>query len=322
MYQSSSVKTIAHSKPAERDHGALGIPSVRATTPGDEITDFQKYKITQENKLRSSEASTSQTGSYDTSPLRGSNHATNVPARRFHLTRDISTLLKANPAGGIRRPRAYIRPPLATFIEKHPIRSIDSPGINLRSSPVDSILEVKNATSITDAQAPLDEASILSKTPINPFLKPSPINTRSGNSIRDDPTTWDQDSDQLANELAALAFDIDPGDASEPPQVIPAVTKTAAHHKKESVPPDNDDDFILETYVRVKRDPNVDVLVYANTEVGVLIIDDENEDLWERYIHDDDDDDEWNEEDEDSNGKTDNLKVNHADSCSRRQSSE
>lgn len=289
---------------------------MRTSAPGDEVKDFAKYKAARNEEARRSEAPVlEEERTRDSSLLHKDSVTPSLPqqilsARRFHLTRNLSSLSETNPAGGLRRLKDSLRPPLATFIERRDAQAGIESSVYSRP-PVDSIVEVKDNTLTSDGTHALDDDAISRKTQINTFVRSPLPASKYGKSIRDDPTTWDHNSDQLANELAALAFDIDPADATEPPMVVPepAPTTIAANLPHE---PDDDhimmdggDDFVFETYVRVKNDVDSNHLdSRLNTEVGILIIDDVNEDLWEKYIHSDDDDDEWDEEDEDSNGKS------------------
>lgn len=300
------------SSTTSRDYKALGIPTVKSTIPGAETSDFAKYKAAQKGRddkdatkpaIQDAEYQSSSSFTNESSSPSIQRH---VSARRFHLTRDLSSSLRPNLAGGIRRSKHYLRPPLATFIEQSSPRKGNTSSIH-KKPPIDAIVELNDqiASASVDHQV-LTEDSIVKRTQINTFQRPPSAAVRHGYSIRDDPATWDHDSDQLANELAALAFDIDPADATEPPQVIAATPskKTGGELTDKDTVMEDDNDFVFETYIRVKYDADIQLTTPAHSsEIGVLVIDDENEDLWEKYVNSDNDDDEWDEEDDDSNGK-------------------
>ena len=59
-------------------------------------------------------------------------------------------------------------------------------------------------------------------------------------------------------------------------------------------------DFVYDTYV---RQPDTAVsLDEMNGNIGILVITEEDQEVWESYIEDEDSDKDWNSEEEDENG--------------------
>lgn len=80
---------------------------------------------------------------------------------------------------------------------------------------------------------------------------------------------------------------------------------------------DSDDgDFVYDTYV---REPDTAVSIdEMNGNIGILVITEEDQEVWESYIDEDDSDKDWNSEEEDENGTIPDLCFGmvEADSCS------
>lgn len=157
------------------------------------------------------------------------------------------------------------------------------------------------APNASDAEAPSIEILEASKrTTTNTFLQASNQTARKGTSIRDHPSTWNHDSDQLADELAALAMELDPAIKEK----ADAEERKSTHAPRDTAitPPDRDDNYVFETYIRVRHDDQTPdpMDTTGPNNVGVLVIEEEDEDLWAKYVASDDDTD-WDEED--SNGK-------------------
>jgi hypothetical protein len=249
----------------------------------------------------------------------GSKSAPTTPAqqaRRFHLARHISSVLSPNAAGGIRKSKNAIRPPLATFVEKHGSALDHAQNPLYRGKPVDKILEVPDdglpggVESLRDKEPILDTLDASKRHLTSTFVQARPQKIRNGTSIRDDPSTWDLESDQLADELAALAMEFDPDlqqkvDAERPktpPPAPPDVVMTT---------PDREEDYIYETYVRLPYDAHTLPTTDTQSNYGILVIGEDDEDLWHKYVESEDDTD-WDEED--SNGENQRLVTTaHAD---------
>ncbi|EXJ64232.1 hypothetical protein A1O7_00568 [Cladophialophora yegresii CBS 114405] len=226
-------------------------------------------------------------------------------ARRFHLARHISSVLSPHAAGGIRKSKHFIRPPLATFIERHGAVFDHEQNPLYRGKPVDKMLEVPKEESSRhtipeEGEEPtLDTLNALTRSPTNTFVQARPKTIRNGTSIRDHPSTWDLDSDQLADELAALAMEFDPElkdrVEAEPPKERP-VSPPPAPRDVAMTTRDQEDGYIYETYVRVPYDGDPGDTTNLQSNYGILVIDDEDEDLWQKYV-DSEDETDWDEED-------------------------
>jgi hypothetical protein len=156
----------------------------------------------------------------------------------------------------------------------------------------------------------LDILNASTRSPTNTFVQARPKTIRNGTSIRDHPSTWDLESDQLADELAALAMEFDPElqdkvkaapptERPTPPPDLQDVAKTTR---------DREDPYIYETYVRMPYDGDPGTTTNLQSNYGILVIDEEDEDLWQKYV-DSEDETDW--DDEDSNGelRTFNLSI-------------
>ena len=221
-------------------------------------------------------------------------------ARRFHLTRTLSSIHHPDLSGGIRKPSTKLRPPVPTFIER---QSAALAGRELHSkSPIDRILNAAptKAAPTGHAEPPLEHGlakAMNSEVEVTAFVKPVQPTKKLGTSINDHPSTWDLESDQLADELSRLAMEMDADSRMESSNIPrPVVSKQVT-----SVDSDVDmaDEFVYETYVRVSRD-GPELIESPLTNVGVLVIDDEDEKLWQTYMEDEEEA-EW--DDEDSNGE-------------------
>jgi len=277
-----------------------GIPVVKSTQPGDEVKDFQRYKAFQ--NLRKNE-STVNSISGPSNATRHTKPPQNV--RRFHLTRDLSTALRPQPSGGIRKSKSSLRPHLPTFVERYQATKVHDASFHAES-PVDRLIRsAKPGGHDIGPEQIIENESNVEKRKVQMFQKPSYV-VKTGKSLHDDPATWDVNSDQLADELAALALEMDP-DArpgySPSPQKVQDQALPVTHLAAK--PLDELHEFVYETYIRVQQDPLADLDLVANSNsLGYLVIDEEEEDLWDQYLREDEDeDDDWDEEDEDSNAE-------------------
>lgn len=277
-----------------------GIPTVRWTSPGDEKKDFEKLKAA----LRSQEGKENEKASHSTTSDESSSSqpALTTPAsdttalekaRRFHLTRHLSSVLSPNASGGIRKQKLSIRPPLATFVERQSAVFSHEQNPMYQGHPVDKVLEIAQGD---NTEASLEALSASRRHATKTFVQAGPGTAKTGTSIRDHPSTWDHQSDQLADELAALAMELDPDARPEPEPEQPTPSVPPVKDVAMSSP-DGDDDYVYETYVRIQAGTETQP---ALSNVGILVIEDEDEDLWQKYV-DSDDDTDWDEED--SNGE-------------------
>ena len=115
--------------------------------------------------------------------------------------------------------------------------------------------------------------------------------------MHDHQSSWDYDSDQLAEELAAFALEISREEGHE---YQPSTTKESQGVGVKDILVDVDEDFIYDTYIRVPVAAGSKGEASPN-DVGLLIIDDKDQELWQKFAESDDDS-EWDEDDPDSNG--------------------
>ncbi|KAI1610556.1 hypothetical protein EDD36DRAFT_467616 [Exophiala viscosa] len=289
-----------------------GVPTVRWTSPGDEKRDYEKLKASLKAQANTDTAGTNARHSQDAATGSQSAPATPISteslqaARRFHLARNLSSVLSPNSSGGIRKQKSGIRPPLATFVEKHGATFSHENNPLYRGEPVDKILDtskvgnLKNGVSEGVQDPDLETLRTSHRNATNTFLQATAKGAKKGTSIMDHPSTWDQESDQLADELAALAMELDPEvehkvEEQGPPTPLKNTTDTVMTSS------DREDEYIYETYIRVPYDDKTQhTLDLSPNNIGVLVITEEDEDLWLKYV-DSDDDSDW--DDEDSNAE-------------------
>ncbi|KAL6249884.1 hypothetical protein RBB50_003740 [Rhinocladiella similis] len=282
---------------------ADGIPAVRATAPGDDKKDFERLRT----NLKANEAgervidkpqtqTPADTGS-QSAPVTPVSKEKLESARRFHLARHLAPALTPNVSGGIRKQKLSIRPPLATFVERLGVKFRHEENPLYGGTPLDKILDVSPGETSAKSKEPTARAlQAAQRHATSTFLQNAPNSVREGNSIRDHPSTWDHESDQLADELAALAMELDPEAKErlerEDPLTLPPASKDLEVRFR-----DREEDYIFETYIRVRYDDETErLLALPDTSIGLLVIDEEDEDLWQRYVNSDDDTD-WDEED-------------------------
>ena len=317
------------SKPRERvrsasSHTTGGAPVVQATSPGAEARDALQRRAVRAQLLEkqkqniSSEAAEPPALSQDDSShtaLAGSIKAKHpLAARRFHLSRHGLAPASSTHWGGIRKHKHLDRPHLATFVEKHVDRlSCGGMLFSNKMSAVDRLIDdanfspqplsVMHSSSLDQPSNGASAGAGFSPKAIQPFVKAPNELVKTGNSIRDHPSTWNHDSDQLANELAAFALEI--SEAENSTKESQQQRKTPACRSPEIADSDMevDDIYVYETYLRVPRSelaPNYDE---NKGSIGVLVIEEQDEELWQTFAEDDEDSG-WDEEDGDSNGRS------------------
>lgn len=298
-----------------------GIPAVRSSAPGDDVRDYARLKEAWKARTEEQTSQPSQTqagaarnaaeGSSSPIPAEDRNLQQQQQPRRFHLTRNLSSVAPA--PGKIQRTKIDIRPPLATFVERRTASFKHKRNPIYQSDPVDKVIDLgqgeDGASQLVsgDQAHSLEELQSSKRAPTKSFVIAEAQSDRKGTSIQDHPSTWDHDSDQLADELAALAMELDPESRDKAAELEGQAEKTPS---PPPVPADSDrmvlddNDFVYETYIKVQHDAGQATLVDIDgwgTKIGVLVIDEEDEDLWNRYV-DSDHDDDWDEED--SNGES------------------
>lgn len=289
-----------------------GAPLVQTTTPGAEARDALLRKAAREQRLGKmqdlAEPLKSREQAAAPSPANRSldNEETKMKppysARHFRLARNTSSTISSRHPTGIRKHTQIDRFHLATIVEKHV--SLSKQGllqISDRPHPVDRIVDhaVIPGTKIEQSTPSVLEGG--AKT-VQPFMKTPANIAKTGNSIRDHPSTWDHDSDQLANELAAIALEIENENLSHKSGSWKASEPPRRHSPMIADPDlDMDEDYVYETFVRVPRSELPQDHKDTTTNIGMLVIEEEDEELWQTYAEDEEDS-EWDEEDADSNG--------------------
>lgn len=282
-------------------HAVSGIPIVRATSPGAESRDEAErrnaQKVLRDNYSPWQKLSTPvepvRSGLQETSPdNKGSQRTWSVATlRRFHLYHG-SRAGHSKCSSGIKKRKATQSNHLATFVERsHLSREASQLVDKVAKRQSDSGLRGGTIKSTTDCQTV--EGNVC---PVPERLR------RAGQSMHDHPSTWDQDSDQLADELAAFALEISQNEKHARQASAPAKAYCADIDDTHVV---MDEDFIYDTYIRVPISDGKDGDEPSN-DVGLLVIGDDDQELWQTYVESDDDS-EWDEEDPDSNGLFSNV---------------
>jgi Transcription factor Iwr1 len=230
-------------------------------------------------------------------------HKRPVAARRFHLSPSNLALAPSKHSGGIRKHKTHTRSHLATFVERHGDRvnngQLDASN---NSFAIDRLIDDAKF-SPNPASVPNSASACMGYSPklIRPFVKAPTAFAKTGHSIKDHPSTWDYDSDQLADELAAFSWEISGEDTAGkkdelqvelPGRRTPAIADTDT---------DMDDLYVYETYLRVPRSELSPSHEGTINSIGMLVIEERDEELWQTFAEDEEDS-EWDEDDADSNG--------------------
>ena len=268
------VDTVEPSQPFARNtdvlpcsNGGNGIPSIRHTTPGDEVSETVAYRTAARRQNRSLDGSAVELKPSD-------------PALE---SKELSTTAEPLELSG--------KTKLGPF----------QPASNKDAALVpshDGGIRKKSTTSKQMAVFIQSQRSAGSQAPQSVFHRQStqaaPL-IQKGESITDHPSTWNQQSDQLADELAALALDMDPELST-----VAEHGSTPSDHLTKSSEHEKDEDYVFETYVRM---PQAEYPVVGDVGAGIIVVEDDDQDFWETFT-DDAEDKTWDEEDADSNGKT------------------
>jgi hypothetical protein len=298
-------------------HATGGAPVVQATSPGAEFRDALQRRAAraqllqlQKENLSSGDSETPAVVEYDSSHkiiAHSAQPTLPLAARRFHLTPASS-----RHSGGIRKHKHHDRSHMATFVEKHVDRLSEGElqSFNKRSA-IDRLIDDANFSprAVSEQCEPsLDKSrngasTMVGYSPkhIEPFVKPPLELAKTGNSIRDHPSTWDHDSDQLANELAAFALEISEEDNSGKRDQQQMDTPGRRTREIVDTDMDMDDVYVYETYLRVPRSELSLHHEGKTNSIGMLVIEQQDEELWQTFAEDEEDS-EWDEEDADSNG--------------------
>ena len=290
----------------------LDIPQIRTTLPGEEVKEMKALKAAIKSRAEDREKlhHKAEGCAQHSDPLHETTPFSTVPikvplnARRFQLSREHATVGPSKLYGGVRKPVHRSKAQLATFVEKGFARMDLHSRIPTKSIPIDRIVEVRTSdgsnTGASHSSGPVEDRqqTITRHTLERPFVKTCANEARKGRSINSHPDTWDFDSDQLASELAAFAFELDPTGDSEPVKVpFKSVSSPITTDM-------GDDEYVYETYIRIPHnaDSQAEIDQHDMTaKIGVLVIAEEDEELWEAY-GESDGENEWDEEDADSNG--------------------
>lgn len=230
-------------------------------------------------------------------------HQRPVAARRFHLSPSNLALAASKHSGGIRKHKTQTRSHLATFVERHGDRvhrnQLDTSN---NSFAIDRLIDdagfrpnpasVQNSASAFMGYSP---------TLIQPFVKAPTAFAKTGNSIKDHPSTWDYDSDQLADELAAFALEISGEDTAGKKDELEVERPGRRTPEIADTDTDMDDLFVYETYLRVPRSKLSPSHEGKINSIGMLVIEERDEELWQTFAEDEEES-EWDEDDADSNG--------------------
>ena len=290
------------------------MPVVQSTPPGAEVRDALQRRAVRAQLLQQQKANLSSgdsglpgptenvAGDYFTD-AESAQPKRPVAARRFHLSPSNLALAPSKHSGGIRKHKTRSKCHLATFVERHVDRFNDG---QLRASIGSFVVDrlIDDAEFSPPAVTVADGTSAFvgySPKRIRSFVKPPAAPAKTGHSIKDHPSTWDHESDQLADELAAFALEISregqaPKKDDRQVEMPGRRTPEIAH-----IDMDIDELYVYETYLRVPRSELSPSREGKINSIGMLVIGEEDEELWQTFAEDEVDS-EWDEEDADSNG--------------------
>jgi hypothetical protein len=289
-----------------------GIPLIRTTLPGDEVNDMKALKAAIRSRAEGGgpvdvSKSRQLVSTETTVHVKTAMIKVPINARHFHLSREQERLGPPRLHAGVRKSVHYSKANLATFVEKGLARTDQHMQSANKVLPIDRVVEVMKADARDEghpnaAAYAEDQTQVLTtQTFDQSFVKPSAADAKTGRSINTHPSTWDFDSDQLASELAAFAFELDP--AGEADTMLPSKAISIAAGTELVM--QEEEEYIYETYIRLPHNAAIQTEIEQHNltaNIGVLIIAEEDEELWEAYAENDSDD-EWDEEDADSNGR-------------------
>ncbi len=159
---------------------------------------------------------------------------------------------------------------------------------------------------------------------------------KSGISIDTDPSRWDRDSIQLAKELQQFAVQHTNGSGG-PAELLKPISnlkfkpKVPARRHQDTqlqsatmfssrdnemelgINLEDEGEYVYDTYARQPSKPGkasvnlesmhlVSEIDGGNGKIGVLVITEEDQEIWETYAEDEDSEKDWNSEEEDENG--------------------
>lgn len=280
---------------AASSHVGSGIPVVRATSPGAEIRDEAERRAAQK-ALRhrfspvnvpepitpamhdAHKASLDEPAVQHETPLK--------PLRRFHLSHGPRTSHSIYLTG-IQKRKTSRKRHVATFVERSDSSRQGSELLGEIASQKSGLGGDEGMKNSLQCGGHGESSSSASKR-----------TEKTGQSMYDHPSTWDLDSDNLANELAAFALEISQNEKGENARNnISDVNRVDIQDTTMSL----DQDFIYDTYVRVPIGGRKGSDDKSMNDVGLIVIDDEDQEFWQTFVESDEDSG-WDEEDQDSNG--------------------
>ncbi|KAI9873834.1 MAG: hypothetical protein M1830_010549 [Pleopsidium flavum] len=341
------------------------VPIVRATLPGDELLSGRRGLDTAPKYQESIHSNAVPIGA--TTTLNGGTHTSTTskrPAspmkardlsmfsRRFHLKKSASAIFpySQGPTGGIQKRKKGQKPDVAVFVERARELKRHKSGLGID----DTVRNYQALGNMTDIHVQTAQIS-----PVITRKRPNPsavekqwraeqwgqevsqrifaVPPKSGVSFDTNPSGWDRDSIQLAEELQRFAVQQTDGSGS-----LAELTKPASNlrhkpkvpskrHQDTRLRPANmsstrddgiglgDDledegEYVYDTYVRQPSKPSTASYDLesmhlgsqtdgGNGKIGVLVITEEDEEIWETYAEEEDSDKDWNSEEEDENAE-------------------
>ncbi|QDS74684.1 hypothetical protein FKW77_000269 [Venturia effusa] len=251
-----------------------GIPTVRATQPGEEKRDPWALK--------------------KAIPFKPSSHspASSSTPRRFHLSRP-ATPSFASPAN--KRARKV---DVATFIERRAVIGQRREASDADQTDGARISQQGRVTEVAAAERKLKRPKAKSRLPI--------IGPGSSEDVQGQDTATEKDAEILGRmvawaEEAEKSGSSDSRVGSQQPQVSSNETNEGEGYEMDI---DNEGDYVYDTYVRHLVAADTELEVVGEGAVGHLIIPEEDQDLWEAYIDEEDGSEkEFDTDEEDSNAE-------------------
>ena len=283
------------------------VPIVQATEPGAEYEDKPPIPAARTQSVKENDHDGAQKLRKDHAaalPSEAPEPAPNVEPRRFHLTKP---LLRSPAYNGQLRHEYAANPSqpskLALFVERQAEKEQDAnEGQSIKgttASTTDAEMEVADVTSrkkrptanAAEKRFQESQKKVQSEIEARKATKPeSPLREEGDNE-----NSHGRPSKHAQRILLDMARE-DQG-LSDMSQLKKALESTAMEI-------DGEADYVYETYIRVPRSEllNFNDIASQVRSFGILVIEEEDQQLWETYAEAEED--EWDEEDEDSNGRS------------------
>ena len=286
----SSPRSVSH-------HGGPSIPTVRATTPGEELEEQRRLKKLREQKSHP-----------DTSLGDGQAPSTEKPtagprlqeARRFHLSKP--TTLSSNARANATQFKSHLD--LALFVERRSEPQAQDLGTFVPVETEGAKDQISQQNVVTPRKK-RPKANAAEKAFIEDQRKiRTNVDSRHIEVSETSHAPASRDNVKLASAEPSARTQQILFDMVDESKGLSDMSDLKVVLDDSLMDVDSQDDYVYETYIRIPRSQLVNQNDPTNKDVtyGILVIEEEDQGLWEMYAEADEDPT-WEEEDEDSNGK-------------------